>query len=97
MEVRLLPKKFEGGGTGVCFSIVMKDGEASPAVFSLMRGGDGKYAAVRRELPGRPPVEGTARLEVFDEIELVNEGIKSAGRDVIFEEALEMVARITSG
>ena len=97
VEVRRLQTKFEGGGAGVCFSIVMKAGEASPAAFTLKRGADGKYAVVRRELPGRPPVEGTARLEVYDEVELVNEGIKSAGRDAIFEEALEMVARITTG
>jgi hypothetical protein len=75
----------------------MKAGEASPAVFTLRRGADGKYAVVRRELPGRPPIEGTARLEVYDEVELVNEGIKSAGRDAVLEEALKMVARITTG
>jgi len=94
VEVRRVPKRFEGGGAGVCFSITMTVGGASPAVFTLRRGPDGKYAVVRRELPGRPAVEGTGRLEVFDEVELVNEGIKSAGRDVIFEEALEMVTRI---
>ena len=95
--VRCLQRRFEGGGAGVCFSIVMKAGEVSPAVFTLRRGADGKYAVVRRELPGRPPIEGTARLEVYDEVELVNEGIKSAGRDAILEEALKMVARITTG
>lgn len=94
VEVRLTPKRFEGGGTGVCFSIEMKADGASPATFSLRRGGDGKYAVVRRELPGRPPIEGTARLEVYGEVELVNEGIKSAGRDVVFEEALETAAGI---
>lgn len=97
VEVRRVPKKFEGGGAGVCFSIVLAAGGASPAAFTLKRGADGKYAVVRRELPGRPPVEGTARLEVFDEVELVNEGIKSAGRDAIFEEALEKVSRIRIG
>ena len=97
VSVERAPRKFEGGGTGVCFSIVLTAGGGLPAVFSLRRGAGGKYAVVRRELTGRPPVEGTARLEVYDEVELVNEGIKSAGRDAIFEEALEMVARITTG
>jgi glucose-6-phosphate dehydrogenase assembly protein OpcA len=97
VEVQRLQTKFEGGGSGVCFSIVMTAGGTSPAVFTLRRGVDGKYAVVRRELPGRPPIEGTARLEVYDEAELVNEGIKSAGRDTVFEEALKMVARITAG
>jgi glucose-6-phosphate dehydrogenase assembly protein OpcA len=97
VRVQRLQKKFEGGGSGVCFSITMTAGGASPAVFTLRRGADGKYAVVRRELPGRPPVEATARLEVYDEVELVNEGIKSAGRDTVFEEALKMVARFTTG
>jgi glucose-6-phosphate dehydrogenase assembly protein OpcA len=97
VEVRRVPKKFEGGGAGVCFAITMTAGGPSSAVFTLRRGPDGKYAVVRRELPGRPAVEGTACLELYDEVELVNEGIKSAGRDAIFEEALEMVARITTG
>ena len=96
VQVRCLQKKFAGGGSGVCFSITLTAGGASPAVFTLRRGADGKYAVVRRELPGRPPIEGTARLAVYDEVELVNEGIKSAGRDAVFEEALKMVARITT-
>jgi hypothetical protein len=44
------------------------------------------------EIPGRPPIERVVRLEPLEEVRLVNEEIKFAGRDRVYEEALAMVA-----
>jgi glucose-6-phosphate dehydrogenase assembly protein OpcA len=96
VEVEVVPRSFEGGGKGVCFSITMKAESPAPATFSLRRGCDGRNAVTRREVTGCPPVERSVRLEVFDEEELVNEEIKYSGRDAIYEEALNMVARMTA-
>jgi hypothetical protein len=49
---------------------------------------------VRCELPGRPTLERAVRLQVLDEIDLLNGEIKFAVRDRVYEEALEMIARL---
>ncbi len=94
IRVQSVPRRFEGGGAGHCVSIFMKAGEDSPATFSLIRGADGKTAITRREIAGGAPVERTVRREVLNDVELVNEEIKFAGRDRVFEEALRMVAQL---
>ncbi len=88
------PRRFEGGSAGLCVSITMKAGGASPATFSLARGCDGKTVRTRAEIPGRPPTERAVLLPVLDEVDLVNEEIKFAERDRLYEEALAMVARM---
>lgn len=97
VRVERVPREFEGGGAGVCVSIAMKTAGARAATFSWARGTDGKTALTRVEIPGRSPRERAVRLQVLDEIELVNQEIKFAGRDRIYEEALAMVARMISG
>ncbi len=97
VQVQVVPRQDEGGGSGVFVSMVLKAGGASPAIFSLVRGPDGKSALTRTELPERPPIERTVRLEVLDEVELLNEELKFASRDRVYEEALSMVARMTGG
>jgi glucose-6-phosphate dehydrogenase assembly protein OpcA len=96
VNVEVIPRGFEGGGKGVCFSMTMKAESPAPATFLLHRGQDGKTAITRRELAGCPPVERKARLEVYSEDELLNEEIKYPGRDAVFEDALAMVARMTA-
>ncbi len=95
-QVECLPRHFEGGGAGRCVSIRMSAGGDLPATFSLGRGPDGKAALTRSEISGRPPIERAVRLEVVDEVELINEEIKLAGRDQVYEEALGMIARLTT-
>jgi glucose-6-phosphate dehydrogenase assembly protein OpcA len=96
VEVERVARRFEEGGKGVCFTITLEAGGTPPATFTLRRGGDGKNAVSRREVAGSPAIEQTVRLEVWDEAALVGEEIKSAVRDRIYEEALNMVARITA-
>ncbi|MBI1982602.1 MAG: glucose-6-phosphate dehydrogenase assembly protein OpcA [Acidobacteria bacterium] len=96
VEVEVVPRRFEGGGNGVCFSISMRAESPARATFLLRRGCDGKNAVTRREVQGCPPVERSARLEVFGEDELLNEEIKYPGRDAVYEEALQTVARMTA-
>ena len=96
VKVEVVPRAFEGGGKGVCFCMTMKAESPSPATFVLRRGQDGKAAITRREISGHPPVERSARLEVFSEDELLNEEIRYTGRDAVFEAALAMVGRMTA-
>jgi hypothetical protein len=74
----------------------MKAAGDPAATFTFERGPDGRMAVLRREIEDRPPVEGASRLEVLDEVGLVNEEMKFAGRDRIYEEALNMVARMVA-
>lgn len=85
-------RRYEEGGKGVCFSIAMKTADVPPATFSLDRGCDGKVVTTRAEIPGRPAVGRSMRLEVPGEVELVNEELKFSGRDKVYEETIEMLA-----
>jgi glucose-6-phosphate dehydrogenase assembly protein OpcA len=93
IEIQRVARTFEGGGTGVCFSITLEaDGDPS-ASFNLARGGDGRSVVTRAEIQDRPAVSRTVRLEVPDEAELVNEELQISTRDRIFEESLAIIAR----
>ena len=46
------------------------------------------------EVPGSPPIGRSVRLEVLDEVELLNEELKLGIRDRLYEEALRIVARM---
>ena len=48
----------------------------------------------RAEMPGRRPLERTARLVVMGEVELVNEELKFPDRDRVYEEALSLIAQM---
>jgi len=86
-------RKVEGGGSGVCFSFVI---EADGARFSFSRGPDGKVVQTRAEVPGLPPIGRTVRIEVRDEVDLLNDELMLSGRDRVYEEAMALVARMTS-
>ena len=85
-------RKVEGGGSGVCFSFVIK---ADGARFSFSRGTDGKVVQTLAEVPGQPPIGRTVRIEAEDEIEILNDELMLSGRDHVYEEALALVARMT--
>lgn len=88
------PRAFEGAGRGFGFSITMRAGQAVPATFYLGRGAGGKATLTRCEVSGSWSLERSVRLEVVDEVELINKEIRFAGRDQIYEAALEVVARL---
>jgi hypothetical protein len=44
------------------------------------------------EVPGSPPMGRSVRLEVLDEVEILNEELKLEVRDRLYEEALSAVA-----
>jgi len=94
VQFQAQPRGFAGGGAGVCVNITLEAGGSPPAVFALKRGADGRNASTRLEIAGRPAIERTVRLEVFDEVELLNEELKFSARDRIFEEALQTLARM---
>lgn len=79
---------------GVCFSIELRSEGPSAARFSFSRGPDGKLAKTLAEAPGSPPIEGLARLEVLEEGQILNEELKLGVRDLLYEEALSIVARM---
>jgi glucose-6-phosphate dehydrogenase assembly protein OpcA len=71
--------------------------EGSPAVsFALVSQPECNGVLARTELAGRPPLEHTSRLETAGEVELLNEELKFASRDRIYEQVLAMVARMTA-
>jgi glucose-6-phosphate dehydrogenase assembly protein OpcA len=95
IRVEHFPHQFEGGGAGVCFSLTLRTGGPSPAIFSLQRGPDGRTALIRRELPKLSMMEHAVHLRVLDEVELLNGEIKFLARDRVYEEVVDMVARLT--
>ena len=71
--------------------------EGSPAAsFALVSQPECNGVLARTELAGRPLLEHTSRLETAGEVELLNEELKFASRDRIYEQALSMVARMTA-
>jgi len=77
---------------GVCFRIELRAGGA--ARFSFTRGPDGKVVRTLAEVPGSLPVGRSVRLEVLEEVEILNEELKLDLRDQRYEEALGVVARM---
>jgi glucose-6-phosphate dehydrogenase assembly protein OpcA len=77
---------------GVCFTIELRGEGASPARFSFTRGPDGKVVKTLAEVSGSLPIGRSVRLEVLDEVELLNEELEVGVRDRLYEEALSEVA-----
>jgi glucose-6-phosphate dehydrogenase assembly protein OpcA len=93
IKVERVLRKVEGGGSGVCFSLELK---ADGARFAFWRGLDGKVVHTLAEVPGLAPLGRMVRIEVLDEVEILNEELKVSGRDRVYEAALALVARMTS-
>ena len=79
---------------GVCFTIELTAEGTPPARFSFSRGPDGKVVKTLAEVPDAPPIGRSVRLEVLDEVEILNEELKMGVRDRLYEEALTVVARM---
>jgi glucose-6-phosphate dehydrogenase assembly protein OpcA len=92
IKVERVLRKVAGGGSGVCFSFTIA---ADGARFAFSRGPDGKVVHTIAEVPGAPPIVGTVRIAVRDEVELLNDELMLAGRDRVYEETLALVARMT--
>ena len=92
VKVERVLRKVAGGGSGVCFSLVL---EADGARFSFDRGPDGKVVQTLAEVSGAPAIGRTVRIEAGDEVEILNDELMLAGRDHVYEEALALVARMT--
>jgi len=91
VKVERTLRKVEGGGSGVCFSLEIK---ADGARFSFSRGQDGKVVQTLAEVPGQVSIGRTVRIEVGDEIEILNDELLLSGRDRVYEEAMALVARM---
>jgi glucose-6-phosphate dehydrogenase assembly protein OpcA len=86
---------------GVCFTIELRAGapsgaESGGARFSFTRGPDGKVVKTLAEVPGLLPIGRSVRLEVLDEAEILNEELKLLVRDCLYEETLNLVARMVT-
>lgn len=84
----------EAGQPSTPFQVNLKTGSAPPANFSVIESEKEGIVRTRAELPGRAPLERTARLVVMDEVELVNEELKFPDRDRVYEEVLNLIARM---
>jgi glucose-6-phosphate dehydrogenase assembly protein OpcA len=79
---------------GVCFTMELRSEGPSAARFSFSRGSDGKVVKTSAEVPGSLPIGRSVRLEVLNEVEILNEELKLGVRDRGYEEALSVVARM---
>ncbi|HXH49317.1 MAG TPA: glucose-6-phosphate dehydrogenase assembly protein OpcA [Terriglobia bacterium] len=75
------------------FKVNLKTRSVPPAIFSVTESMEEGIVRTKAELPGRAPLERTARMVVMDEVELVNEELKFPERDRIYEEVLALIAR----
>ncbi len=87
-------KQVEGCGAGVCFSIELTSEKPNSARFLLTRGIDGRAVHTLAEIPGLPPLRRTARLEVLQEVESLNDELMLTARDHVFEETLNLLAQM---
>jgi glucose-6-phosphate dehydrogenase assembly protein OpcA len=93
IKVERVLRRVKSAACGVCFSLELK---AENARFIFSRDLDGKVVQTLAEVPGRAPIGRTVRIEVLDEVEILNEELKLGGRDHVYEEALALVARMTN-
>ncbi len=96
IRVERAARQFDGAGCGVCFTLELRADGTAPASFTFSRGADGAVVQTRAEVPGSGPVGRTVRLEVMNEVAILNEELKFAGRDHVYEEAVQMAARMTA-
>ena len=68
--------------------------KADGARFSFSRGQDGRVVQTLAEVPGQPPIGRTVRIEVGNEIEILNDELMLSGRDHVYEEAMALVAKM---
>ncbi len=61
---------------GVCFTIELRADEGPAARFSFRRGPDGKVVRTLAEVPGALPIGRSVRVEVLEEVEILNEELK---------------------
>jgi glucose-6-phosphate dehydrogenase assembly protein OpcA len=76
------------------FSVVLKTAGTPAARFSIIESEEEGRVRTRAEIPGCPPRERSVRLQVLDQVGLLNEELKFPGRDRIYEGALSLVARM---
>lgn len=96
IEVERVLKRVEGVAHGVCFAIELSANGSAPASFSFSRGLDGKIVQTQAEVPGSTPMGRVVRVEVLEEVEILNEELKLLSRDHVYEDTLSMVARMTA-
>ena len=96
VSVNAVPVEVTASCPSGLVSLTLKT-EGSPGVsFALISQPECNGVLTRTELAGRPSLEHTSRLETAGEVELLNEELKFASRDRLYEQALSMVARMTS-
>lgn len=84
----------EVGKPSTPFQVNLKTGSAPAANFSVTESEEEGIVRTRTEVPGRGPLERTARLVVMGDVELVNEELKFPERDRVYEETLKLIARM---
>lgn len=84
----------EAGQPSVPFTVNLKTGSEPCANFSVTESAEEGVVRTRTEVPGRGPLERAARLVVMGEVELVNEELKFPERDRVYEEALNLIAKM---
>ena len=76
------------------FKVSLKTRTSPPAIFSVTESMEEGIVRTSAAMPGRAPLERTARLAVLGEVELVNEELKFPERDRVYEDVLSLIARM---
>jgi glucose-6-phosphate dehydrogenase assembly protein OpcA len=84
----------EKGRPSTPFKVSLKTRSVPPAIFSVTESMEEGIVRTNVEMPGRAPLERTARMVVMGEVELVNEELKFPERDKVYEEVLGLIARM---
>ncbi len=84
----------KAGKASTPFKVNLKTGSSPSAHFSVSESMEEGIVRTRAELPGRAPLERTARLVVMGDVELVNEELKFPERDKVYEETLRLIAQM---
>jgi glucose-6-phosphate dehydrogenase assembly protein OpcA len=80
--------------SSTAFTVNLKTASSPSARFSVNESMEDGIVRTRTELPGRAPLERTARLVEMGDVELVNEELKFPERDDVYEETLSLIARM---
>ena len=95
VEVVITPREYPAGGPAAQITLVSKSSQGA-ASFSMASALGRQSLVTRVELPGRSLLERTVRLPVPDEVELLNEELKLANRDRVYEDTLNLLERMTT-
>jgi glucose-6-phosphate dehydrogenase assembly protein OpcA len=94
VTVTLGPRLHDQQNAG-CFSVGIRTAEPRGAKFEVIERSVGSCVETRAEIPGHAPMHRVVRFENQNEVPLVNQEMRFSYRNLVFEDAIAMVAKMT--